>query len=177
MKRLITLALALALTLTLAVCGNRADASENTGGKPFVGLWQAVNTVTGGFDARYALYGDGTFIYGSSEIVKRELYKAGTWSIADGELRLKVESRWVLPVGNIKDIVPNDKLIILGEGLLKVICNPPEIETYRIAQTGVEPETGRDTIAIDGVTFYDFNEQTGLFDGFYDLPSEAVNSD
>ncbi|WP_188398447.1 MULTISPECIES: hypothetical protein [Sporomusa] len=170
MNRLIVFTLTLALTLSLAVGGNRADASQNTGDKPFVGMWQAVNTVTGELDARYALYGDGTFIYGSSEIVERELYKAGTWSIANDELRLAVESRWVLPVGNIEDIVPNDELIILGGGLIKLICNPPEIETYRIVQTGVKPETDRDTIAIDGVTFYDFNEQTDLFDGFYALP-------
>ena len=58
-----------------------------------------------------------------------------------------------------------------------MIYNPPEIETYCIAQTGAEPATGRDTIAIDGVTFCDFNAQTDLFDGFYDLPSEAMNFD
>ncbi|MCM0758727.1 hypothetical protein M7775_09110, partial [Sporomusa sphaeroides DSM 2875] len=73
---------------------------------------------------------------------------------------------------NSLDIVRLSCLLSRGKvkGLIKLICNPPEIETYRIVQTGVKPETDRDTIAIDGVTFYDFNEQTDLFDGFYALP-------
>lgn len=139
----------------------------------FVGLWHAMNTGAGGFGARYALYGNGTFVHASSEtgVFERELYKAGRWSVADGELRLEVEARWVVPVGNIEDIIPNDELIILGEkGLVKVMYNPPEIEAYSIAQIGADPATGRGVIAIDGVTFYDFNERTDLFDGFYNLP-------
>lgn len=192
MKRLIAFILGLALTLSLAACGNRADVSKNTDvkndkssveqsekrdGQPFAGFWHAMNTVAEGFSARYALYDNGTFIYGSSQIdvFDREIYKAGTWSVADGELRLEVEARWVVPVGNIEDIIPSDKLIILAEvGLVKVIENPPEIETYSIAQTGKDSEAGRATIAIDSVTFYDFNDQADLFDEFYELPGEAV---
>ncbi len=181
MKRLIAIILGLALSLSLAACSNR-DVSKNTvvrkdeNDEPFVGLWHAMNTVGEGFSARYALYDNGTFIYGSSQLGEfdREIYKAGTWSVADGELRLEVEARWVVPVGNIEDIIPSDKLIVLAEvGLVKVIVSPPEIETYSIAQTGKDPETDRATIAIDSVTFYDFNDQTDLFDDFYKLPGST----
>ncbi|MCL2321542.1 MAG: MBL fold metallo-hydrolase [Oscillospiraceae bacterium] len=148
--------------------------TENLGAgvdKRFVGLWHGMKMVAAGFDERYAFYDDGTFIYGSSEMneSKQELYKTGTWSVADGELLLTVEARWILPVGNIEDIVPNDELIIVNDEVVKKICNPPEVETYSIAQTGTDSETGRDTISIDGITFYNFDNQTNLFDGYYNL--------
>ncbi len=139
--------------------------------EPFVGLWHSMNAVAAGYGERYALNDDGTFIFGASQMdeFEHKLYKAGRWSIAGGKLKLEVDARLVVPVGKIEDIVPSDELIILNRGVVKVIYNPPEIETYSIVKTDADSETGRNTIIIDGVTFYNFNNQTDLFDDYYDL--------
>lgn len=143
--------------------------------EPFVGLWHSMNAVAAGYGERYALNDDGTFIFGTSQMdeFERQLFKAGRWSISGGKLKLEVDARLVVPVGEIEDIVPSDKLIILDRGVVKVIYNPPEIETYSIVKTDADPETGRNTITIDGVTFYDFNNQTDLFDDYYDLNNSS----
>lgn len=143
--------------------------------KSFIGLWHSMNMVAAGFGERYAFNEDGTFIFGTSQMDEfdRQLYKAGRWSIAGGKLKLEVDARLVVPVGEIEDIVPSDELIILDRGVVKVIYNPPEIETYSIVKTDADPETGRNTIAIDGVTFYNFNNQTDLFDDYYDLNNSS----
>lgn len=153
-----------------------SPASEDN--EPFVGLWHSMNAVAAGYGERYALNDDGTFIFGTSQMdeFERQLFKAGRWSIAEGKLKLEVDAQLVVPVGKIEDIVPSDELIILDRGVVKVIYNPPEIETYSIIKTATDPETGRNTITIDGVTFYDFNNQTDLFDDYYDLNNSGGNT-
>lgn len=207
MKRFSIFTLVLGMMLSLAACGkptevlqspgfsgssspanspeSEAPKSENSAANPqsgdnksFIGLWHSQNAVAAGFDQRYALNEDGTFIYGTSQMDEfdLQLYAAGTWSIANGELKLEVGVRLVVPVGDIKEIVPTDDLIILDRGVVKVVYNPPEVETYSIAKTGADPETGRNTITIDGVTFYDFNNQTDLFDEYYDLINSSSSA-
>lgn len=140
-----------------------------------IGLWHSMNMVAAGFGERYAFNEDGTFIYGTSQMDEsnHQLYAAGTWSIVNGELKLEIETRLVMPEGDINEIVPGDDLIILDRGVVKMIYNPPEVETCSISITGADPETGRNTIAIDGVTFYDFKNQTDMFDYYYDLTDPA----
>ncbi|MGI6125100.1 MAG: lipoprotein [Acetivibrionales bacterium] len=192
MKRLTILALALVLMLSLSACGRITDVLEPSTNSPtseastsesptenpepednksFIGLWHSMNMVAAGFGERYAFNEDGTFTYGTSQMdeFERQLFSTGRWSIAGGKLKLEVDARLVVPVGDIKDIVPSDDLIILDRGVVKKIFNPPEIETYTIAKTDADPETGRNTITIDGKTFYDFNNQTDMFDDYYDL--------
>lgn len=122
-------------------------------------------------DVIYGLFNDGTFIRGFSEA--RELYADGKWSIADGELKLEVGARWILPAGNIEDVIPEENMVIADGEVIKTLYNPPEIETYDIILTGIDPETNRVTITIDGAVFYDFYEQDYLFDRYYEL----VNND
>lgn len=150
--------------------------SETGIAERFVGLWHAMSIVAAGFSERYALYDDGTFIYGSSEMdeLERELYKTGTWDVVDDKLRLLVEARWILPVGNPEDMVPSNELLIVDGEIIKRICAPPETETYSIARIGTDIETDRETIAIDGVTFYNFDNQTDLLDGYYELLNKAA---
>lgn len=169
MKRLSGFVFVLVMMLSLAATANCADPASN---KSFAGQWMNETTTTGGLGARYALSGDGTFIYGASEtgVFEPELYKTGTWSVAGGELRLAVKARWIVPMGNMEDIVPSAEIIILNDELLKRLCDPAEVETYSLAQGGTDPQTGKETIQIDGVTFYKFDEQTNLFDEFYALP-------
>ncbi|NLE24164.1 MAG: hypothetical protein GX625_02305 [Clostridiaceae bacterium] len=139
--------------------------------KSFIGLWHSMNMVAAGFGERYAFNEDGTFIFGTSQMdeFERQLFSTGRWSIAGGKLKLEVDARLVVPAGKTEDIVSGDELIILDRGVVKEIYNPPEIETYNIAKTDADPETGRNTITIDGDTFYDFNNQIDLFDEYYDL--------
>ncbi len=199
MKKFIILTLALIMTLSLAACGKptglqnsdapkiespvkspetEAPKSESSTENPepednksFIGLWHSMNMVAAGFGERYAFNEDGTFIFGSSQMdeFERQLYTAGRWSVTEGKLKLEVNVRLVVPVGETEDIVPSDELIILDRGVVKVIHDPPEIESYSIAKTGTDPKTGRNTITIDGITFYDFNNQTDMFDEYYDL--------
>lgn len=154
---------------------NPVDSPESVDSKSLVGLWHSMNMVAAGFGERYAFNEDGTFIYGTNQMdeFERQLFSTGRWSIAEGKLKLEVNARLVVPVGDIKDIVPNDDLIILDRGVVKKIFNPPEIETYSIAKTDADPETGRNTITIDGDTFYDFNNQIDLFDEYYELINSA----
>ena len=171
MKKLIALTFVLGLTLSFtALSGNAADTSDDNAF--LIGTWHAMNKIgEDGTDTLYALSSDGKFIYGTSELTPSHnlLYQTGTWSYTNGELTLEVTEQLVAPVGNVEDIEPNDHLIILDNGLLKMICDPAEVETYSIAKTVPDPETGRATITIDGVTFYNFSEQTDLFDWYKEL--------
>lgn len=199
MKRLTILTLALILILSLAACGritdvlepstnnptSEAPTSESPTGYPepedsksFIGLWHSMNMVAAGFAERYVFNEDGTFIYGTNQMdeFNRELYATGIWSIVNRELKLEVGARLVVPVGDIDEIAPSDELIILNREVVKVIYNPPEVETYSIAKTGTDPETGRTTITIDGVTFYDFNNQPDMFDDYYELINSSDNA-
>lgn len=144
-----------------------------------IGLWHSMNMVGAGFGERYAFNEDGTFIFGTSQMDEsnNQLYEAGTWSIVNGELKLEIKERLVMPEGDINEIVPGDDLVILDSGVVMLIINPPEVETHSISVTGADPETGRDTITIDGVTFYDFNNQTDMFDDYYDLTNSAFLPD
>jgi hypothetical protein len=145
--------------------------------QPFVGFWNSTNIIneetSEGYGDRYALYSDGTFIYGASELGQlREVFKTGQWSVADGILELKIEARWVIPVGDIEDLVPSDELVIFKEyGIVKVIYKEPEIEYYSIVQKEIDEETGRAKIEIDGIAFNDFNDIADFFKDFYDLPT------
>lgn len=153
--------------------GDLIDMSD----QPFVGMWNSSNKIDQGFGIRYALFDDGTFIYATSELgeLDREVFKTGTWSIIDEEkgiLELKIEAKWVIPVGDIEKIVPSEEVVVLKEaGLVKMIYKEPEIETHKIVKEGTDEETGKTTIKIDDTVFYDFNESTELFKGFYDLPT------
>lgn len=186
MRKANILIFALILTVLLAACGNPTGIPQDTAvpvskspvNSPepddknfFIGLWHSMNMVAAGFGERYTFNEDGTFIFGTSQMGEfdRLLYTAGTWSITDGKLKLEVGTKLAVPVGDINKIESSDNLIILDRGVVKVIHDPPEIETYNIAKTATDSETGRNTISIDGVTFYDFNNQTDMFDDYYDL--------
>lgn len=153
-------------------------AADDKDGEIYAGWWHSMNAVAAGFGERYALNGDGTFVYAASQMgeFERELFKTGTWSVSRGELKLQVEARFAVPVGDIKDIVPSGDLVIFSQGVVKAIYNPPEVETYSIAKADADPETGKAIVVIDGMTFYDFNNQTDLFDDFNNLINSENSS-
>lgn len=183
MKRVMALVLALIMTLSFAACGRIIDGSRDdelqkndkldkdpktkTPGndapapkidKAFIGLWHAMNMVGSGFAERYAFNEDGTFIYGANQMddENRQLYASGTWGVLNGELKLET----------------TEKLVISEEDIDKVekkIISPPKVQTCSIEETGPDPETERATISIDGVTFYNFDNQPDMFDGYYYL--------
>lgn len=142
-----------------------------------IGLWHSDNVVGSGYSERYAFNEGGTFIYGTSQMdeYNRQLYATGVWSIENGNLKLEVDARLVEPLEKIEDMVPSDELIILDWGVVKKIYNPPEVEFFSLAETGRDPETDMNTIAIGGVTYYDYNHQTNMFDAYYDLINSGDN--
>ncbi|MDR3239430.1 MAG: hypothetical protein LBT44_05025 [Clostridiales bacterium] len=125
----------------------------------YIGYWHSTNQSDADFAERFALDGEGTFIYACSEAdaSKRERYKTGTWSVSDGALRLLAEVRYVK--SNQSD----------GAALQEEVCSPPEQETYTIARAGSDPETGRAVITIDGTTFYNFDNQEDFLVEFYEM--------
>ncbi|HHY64227.1 MAG TPA: hypothetical protein GX501_04190 [Clostridiaceae bacterium] len=181
MKRVIALIIALIITLSFAACGRIIDGSrdddipktdktdknsrtEPSGDdtpvleidKAFVGLWHSMNVVGSGFAERYAFYEDGTFIYGANQMDDDPLiYASGTWGVSDGKLKLFIME---------KLFRSNDE----GDVDIKKI-KPPEVASYSIKETGPDPETGRDTIAIGGVTYYNYDNQTDMFESYYEL--------
>ena len=155
--------------------GDLIDMSD----QPYVGFWNSTNKIDedndSGYGKRYALYADDTFIYSDNEIGQsREVFKTGTWSIdRESTLVLNVDARWVIPVGDIDKLEPSDGQVILKEaGLVKIMYKEPETEQYSISKAAADAETGKASIIIDGVTYYDFNESHEFFKDFYNLPNE-----
>ena len=178
MKKSILLTFILVLALSVVAYASSEDSSKKSveqTEKSFIGNWYGGNRVEEDAHMRYAFYDDGTFIYGNGEVTgaNRELYKIGTWSVANEQLRLEVSARWVAPVGDIKKLVPSDDTLILDEGLLKLMYNPPQVETYIGEFAGKISAVGRNAIVINGILFYTSDEEgPDFFDDFHNLSSE-----
>lgn len=164
--------LTLAIILSLCCLHDKAEASQE---ELYIGIWSESSKVTDdNFAARYALNADGTFIFAAASdvIPKNRLeFADGKWSIANGELRLEFKTMYILPVAPGK-LKAGKGLTLLSNGLHRKICNPPEVETFSINNTGTDNDTGKKTIEIDGVTFYNLNEQSNLFRDYQALPKK-----
>ena len=149
----------------LLLAGCKAEAAP----APLTGLWHEMNMVGSGFSERYAFYEDGTFIYCSSQMddLERNLCKTGTWSVADDELRLAVETRLVLEGGQVEE--SDEGQYIDGGDVRELFYDPPEKEVYKIAPAGKDEDTEREMITIGGVIYYRFDNQTDLMDAYYEL--------
>lgn len=137
------------------------------------GMWHGGKTADAekGFAERYFLKDDGTFVHAPSERgeFERELFKTGTWTVTDNELRLTVRERWVVPVGGAENIDPDDAAAVVVGDAVKVLCNPPETEILPIARAEADPGTGRKAITIDGAMFYEFDGQAKLLKKYNEL--------
>ena len=133
------------------------------------GLWHEMNMVGSGFSERYAFYEDGSFIYCHSQMdgLERNLCKTGTWSVADDELQLTIETRLVLEGGEVEE--SDEGQYIDGADVRELLCDPPEKEVHKIADAGKDEDTEREMITIGGVVYYRFDNQTDLMDDYYEL--------
>lgn len=153
----------------------------------YVGRWHAMPFVADAFDERLWLMADGAFIYGCSQMdrLERLRYAAGRWSAADGVLTLTVTEEIRREGGEESDAAP----ISGGKELTgySVICEaldkPYDIELdigkvgYVVLSEGVyrEGDFGRITITLGETVYYDFIDQTDLFDEYYAMKSDAAN--
>jgi len=135
----------------------------------YVGPWHAMNMVAAGFDERWLFVEDGSFVYAASgmDALNRLLFEAGQWKVLGNELRLTVESRVELVGGTITSSEDEGDYID-GAEAQEIIVDPPEQVTHALGDFGMDEDTDRKTITIDGFTFYDFNDQEDLFDAYYE---------
>ena len=154
----------LTVTPSATIAATEPAANENVDW--LVGQWHAMNMVADGFAERYAFYGDGTFLYGASEMdgMERVRYKAGIWSVSGGELTLSVTSKLVLAGGDITEA--DGEQSIENATIQNQVYDPSEMETFSLTQADPDPETNRATAIIDGVTYYNFDNQPDLMDGY-----------
>ena len=146
-----------------------APASEEDRSALYVGQWHAMNMVAAGFDERWLFGEDGAFLYASSDMdaLNRLLFEAGQWKVTGSELQLTVESRVELVGGTVESSDEGD--YIDGAEAREAIVDPPEHKILAIGEFGTDEETGRKTISIGEVTFYDFDNQDNLFDSYYEF--------
>jgi len=125
----------------------------------FVGQWHTMNMLAAGWDERYAFHADGTFIYAASQINIETtiIYIFGTWSVYNGGLARFDES--ILSMEGAR-IVHDDSFGDHFEGGKPVmtVIDYPERSMCGIERGGVDPESGRRTISINGTTWYNFDE-------------------
>jgi len=135
----------------------------------YAGQWHAMNAVAAGFDERWLFEEDGAFVFGTSDMdaLGRLLFEAGQWKVLGSELQLTVESRVELVGGTV--VASDEGDYIDGAEVQVTDVGPPEQVTHVLGGFGTDEETGRRTITIDGVTFYDFGNQDDLFDSYYEL--------
>ena len=143
------------------------DAPEPDGSEVFIGQWHSMNMLASGWDERYAFHEDGTYIYAASQINLSGslIYMFGTWSVYEGALALFVER--ILSLEGAQ-IVHDENLGDYYEGGTPVltVSEFAERSLCQIERGGIDPESGRATIKINGHTWYNFDEQdeyTGFF--------------
>jgi hypothetical protein len=136
------------------------------------GLWHASNMVGSGFNERFALYPDGTFIYGSNEMAggNSELYRTGSWSASRGRLILTTRTRVVAENGYFAVTIREGTTLVDADYAVR-LENPPKRESYPIDFLGADPDTGREMLKIDYLTLFKFNNQADLMDGYDALMS------
>jgi hypothetical protein len=128
-----------------------------------------------GFDERYALYSDGTFIWGASQMdfMNRELHRKGRWSVEGDKLTLSIETL-VRHDGGTVETGPEGQYIEGGDYRVYDV-SPPLVETHSIKRVGRDTKSGRESITIGGVKFYNFDGQPD-FMGDYDYALEQVKA-
>ena len=135
------------------------DAPEPDGSEVFVGQWHSMNMLAAGWDERYALHADGTYIYAASQINLSGslIYMFGTWSVYEGALALFVER--ILSLEGAQ-IIHDENLGDYYEGgtPVVIVSEFAERSLCQIERGGIDPESGRATIKINGHTWYNFDE-------------------
>ena len=132
------------------------------------GQWHAMNSVGAGFDERWLFDGEsGEFIHGASDydMLNRTPFESGTWRVEGNRLLLTIEYRIQLIGGEIK--TADGEQYIDDPEVREVILNPPEKRTIVLGGGQEDPESGRFSLTLDGVAYYDYSSQPDLFDAYY----------
>ena len=146
------------------------DAPQPDGSEAYVGLWHSMNMLAAGWDERYAFHADGTYIYATSQINLEGtlIYMFGTWDVYEGALvmfpqsTLELKGARIVHDENFGDYYEGGKPeLIVFEFSERSLC--------QIERGGIDPESGRATIRINGHTWYNFdehNEYSSFFDEY-----------
>ncbi|MCL1951191.1 MAG: protease inhibitor I42 family protein [Oscillospiraceae bacterium] len=169
-------ALLAALCLPLSGCDLIPQSTDWAAVLP--GKWHADNVVGSGYDARWLFGEDGTFIYAASgyDTLGRVPYEAGTWTLEGSRLRLTITTRIELVGGEIIEDEDGEKALVDAEELV-VELDPPETKTLALGDYGVDPDSERACLTIGGVTYYDYSNQPGMFDYYYELMGLPLEED
>ena len=146
------------------------DAPEPEGSEAFVGQWHSMNMLAAGWDERYAFHADGTYIYAASQIKLsgNTIYTFGTWSVYEGALAmfperiLSLEGARIVHDDNLGDYYEGGKNVL-------IVFEISERSLCQIERGGIDPESGRATIKINGHTWYNFDEHdeyNSFFSGY-----------
>lgn len=143
----------------------------------YVGLWHSSPSASEACGERYHFKADGTFVFGVSDTDETEptRYISGFWSAQYGELTLDLRERvyWdgEIPAYPITEVDIRD---LTDSRAMFEMLNDPETVALDIGETKKDNKTGLTTVTIDNQVLYNLNNQTGLFDGYYQMKSEAV---
>jgi hypothetical protein len=148
---------------------------------PYARVWHGSPVLGSGWSERFALYGDGSFIWGANEMdgETRLRYMAGTWDVKEGQLLLTV----ALAVGwEGGEVVANNGIASYASE--QVILNPTivsyqidnEILTLPVGKITRDAERGLDTAVFNELQCWDYTAQgAGAMNGFWQVLMTSQN--
>ena len=145
-------------------------------------VWHGSPVLGSGWSERFALYNDGTFIWGANEMdgATRLRYFAGTWDVKDGQLTLNVQ---ILIGWEGGEVVQNTGIASYGSS--EVIMNPEvvvyrcdEVLTLPVSKITYDQERGLDTATFNELQCWDYTAQAedamaGFWQSYMNLVERA----
>jgi len=145
-----------------------------------LGQWQDMDFVGSGYSERWLFQSDGSFAHVPSQMseeLNRELCEHGTWQLDGNRLQLTVEHRIMLVGGTVED--SEEGQYIDGADIQRQPVMPPETKTLTIGgfgnaeyYDGEEFILARETMVLDGVTWYEFSNQPDMFEVYFEYADQ-----
>ena len=144
---------------------------------PYARMWHASQVLGSGWNERFALYPDGSFIWGASQMDGESTIRflAGTWDVKDGQLYLNSE----LIIGwEGGELVENTGIASYASA--NVLLDPETIIyqveyplVLSVSAITTDNERGLDTVTFQNLQCWDYSgQEEGAMDDFwYNFPS------
>ena len=126
----------------------------------YAGQWQDSPVVGSEYSERLALYADGTFYMGTSQMdgITRERFRCGTWSIEDGMLKLAVAER-ILWAGGAIEQDPAWVTEVISDPEVVLVNKPDNLEYELSAATTDTQVNGKRTFTAGDKQYWELADE------------------
>ena len=159
---------------------NQANSSTSQNPAVYSRLWHASPIVGAGYSERFALYEDGTFLWGANDMdgASRIRYLAGTWSINNGELTMDCAVAVVWEGGKEQDnsnghFGSYGSSVVITDYKTMIYC-VEEQYVLPIGKIVFDSQREVDSVTIGELTCWDYSSQADyMFDEFWKIINSA----